>query len=464
MSTATCSTSSAAITVTATSSHSAATKDGVYAIPYAGEEVKLHWANSDQYYVKSSEQFRDYRFRVTTAESDQRRVHFNLVEADTPTDSNLPQAERRFFLAAAAPVSVHGDELTIRFEFRVDGERRKQRALNNAAVQLILDDPAARAWRLDLLRATSSAADAPSLLTKHLDTYTSKNTTDYFIHKDLGGFLRRELDFYLKNEVMHLDDIDTDSSTAHGVLRHMAKLKALRRVGGKLIDFLAQIEDFQKRLWLKKKFVVDTHWCVTLDRVPKELYPEIAANEAQRLEWVSLFAIDDVNSKPLDPPYSEPLTDDFLRSNPYLPVDTSLFNRSFSDQLLASIDNIDDSTDGILIRSDNFHALNLLQERLHTSVSVVYIDPPYNTDSSAILYKNSFRHSSWLSLMASRIQLSRSLLSPGGIYVIAIDDTEFAALRLLIEAEFTKYDQNTVVVNHHPGWRWLGACKHFCNS
>src|ERR1035437_6899974 len=26
-------------------------KEGVYAIPYEGEEVKLHWANNDQYYV-----------------------------------------------------------------------------------------------------------------------------------------------------------------------------------------------------------------------------------------------------------------------------------------------------------------------------------------------------------------------------------------------------------------------------
>ncbi|MBZ0186064.1 MAG: hypothetical protein K8F91_07380, partial [Candidatus Obscuribacterales bacterium] len=28
-------------------------KPGVYAIPYEGEEVKLHWANKDQYYIKT---------------------------------------------------------------------------------------------------------------------------------------------------------------------------------------------------------------------------------------------------------------------------------------------------------------------------------------------------------------------------------------------------------------------------
>ena len=59
-------------------------KEGVYAIPYEGEEVKLHWANADQYYVKSSETFRDYiftdAFRQAGASS--------LVAASTEQDNN----------------------------------------------------------------------------------------------------------------------------------------------------------------------------------------------------------------------------------------------------------------------------------------------------------------------------------------------------------------------------------------
>src|SRR5207237_8713142 len=50
-------------------------KEGVYAIPYEGEEVKLHWANADQYYVKSSETFRDYTFKVAGG----KRVTVHLV-------------------------------------------------------------------------------------------------------------------------------------------------------------------------------------------------------------------------------------------------------------------------------------------------------------------------------------------------------------------------------------------------
>src|SRR5690554_2470022 len=55
---------------------------GVYAIPYEGEEVKLHWANADQYYIKTSEYFRDYAFRLRPEdEANPMRVHFKLADA-----------------------------------------------------------------------------------------------------------------------------------------------------------------------------------------------------------------------------------------------------------------------------------------------------------------------------------------------------------------------------------------------
>jgi adenine-specific DNA-methyltransferase len=111
-------------------------------------------------------------------------------------------------------------------------------------------------------------------LEKHLSTYVAKNTFDYFIHKDLRGFLTRELDFFIKSEVIHLDDIDTtDEKRADS---YLAKVRAIKRVGKIIIDFLAQIEDFQKKLWLKKKFVVDTNWCITFDRVDEKFYPKLS--------------------------------------------------------------------------------------------------------------------------------------------------------------------------------------------
>ncbi len=65
-------------------------------------------------------------------------------------------------------------------------------------------------------------------------------------------------------------------------------IQTLRAIALDLITFLASIENLQKKLWLKKKFVVAAHYCVTLDRVPPALYPAIAANPAQWAQWHDL--------------------------------------------------------------------------------------------------------------------------------------------------------------------------------
>ena len=115
---------------------------------------------------------------------------------------------------------------------------------------------------MELQAASNAGAEQVEYtrLVAHLRRYTARNTFDYFIHKDLGGFLRRELDFYIKNEVMQLDDIESES--APSVEQYLSKIKAMRRIAGKIIDFMAQLEDFQKKLWLKKKFVVETSYCI----------------------------------------------------------------------------------------------------------------------------------------------------------------------------------------------------------
>ena len=80
-------------------------KSGVYAIPYEGEEVKLHWANADQYYIKTSEYLRDYAFRLRPHDTEQpRRVHFRLMDAAEGEHGDVKAAEgkgRVIMLAAA---------------------------------------------------------------------------------------------------------------------------------------------------------------------------------------------------------------------------------------------------------------------------------------------------------------------------------------------------------------------------
>jgi adenine-specific DNA-methyltransferase len=426
-------------------------KEGVYAIPYEGEEVKLYWANHDQYYIKSSEYLRDYTFRL----ADGRRVHFRLAAADIDKDNNKSTNgnDRRFILAGEDAITEENSELVIRFELRPDVEKRRQEALNAQAMKTILEAHAASAWLFALAALNPSEADPNrTVLVKHLKDYTARNTFDYFIHKDVGSFLRRELDFFIKNEVMHLDDIE--SATAVRVEQYLSGIKVLRRIACKVIDFVAQLEDFQKRLWLKKKFIVATNYCLTLDRVPEALYEEIAANDLQREEWVRLFKIDEIAKDLHSPGYSMPLSIEFLRCNSQLVLDTACFDDSFKDRLLAANPNLDDSLDGLLVHSDNFHGLNLLQSHLSGRVDSIYIDPPYNTNASEILYKNDYKHSSWLTLIQDRLDLAKVVLSKRGIICVTIDDFEVHYLWPVLVGTFgVENHLGTIIIRNNPQGR-----------
>ena len=409
-------------------------KEGVYAIPYEGEEVKLYWANQDQYYIKTSENFKDYTFVF-----DGITVHFRLVDATTEQNNNKESKDnkRTFMLFTEDEENYPGiktfeydaeaREIVIRFVYDIPEDKKRKYAEENydAIQKWILSLRDAELIALLAPIPTGKGKETTTLLEKHLKGYVAKNTFDYFIHKDLRGFLTRELDFFIKSEVMHLEDLDTGSEAR--VETYLAKIKAIKRVGKIIIDFLAQIEDFQKKLWLKKKFVVETNWCITLDKIDESFWTEIIPNKAQIDEWIAMYAIDEAEG------WSNPPTVDFLRQNQNLIVDTKHFPNTFKFALLESIPDLDEQTDGVILNADNIQALRLLAQRYEGKVRAVHIDPPYNTDTSGFLYKNNYRHSSWMSMMNERIAEALPYLSGNASFVCHIDENEYENLYYLFQ-------------------------------
>lgn len=452
-----------------------------YSVPYDGSEVVLHWANKDQHYIKTTENFSHFSFDPRKAiEKDAAgtnrhlfddvdavaalKVHFQLVDATEGAHNNVKvgdKDERFFLLDGERPIEWDGVELIVRISYRPDTDKpsraqkgKWQSDRNEQSVQKILtalanitgnEKAIAQEYSLVLSREVPKSKDKrQTLLLRYLEQYTAANTMDYFVHKDLGGFLRRELDFYLKNEVLTLNDIvggeDVDIQEA-GIgsarLKSMEKAlettQAIRLISQRLIAFLAQLEDFQKKLWLKRKFVVETNYCLSLDQIPESLYSEIAVNELQREEWVKLFAIDAINSGGTTAPYSIPLNVEFLKANKSLILDTVHFDERFKQKIIENIDGLDEKCNGILIHAENSQALRHLLARNFASFDCIHIDPPYNTQTSGFLYQNSYKHSSWLTMMQERISLATSLLSRQGSFQCHIDENEYERLHLACE-------------------------------
>ena len=414
-----------------------------YAIPYNGEEVYLHWANSDQYYIKSDEHFRNYDWQAPNGVS----VHFRLKNADV--EQNNVKGDRRFFIPRVSETEwdADGSAVTVPFEYRplsgsettAYGSKNQQDKIIGEAVTKIPERLPDNAPAIAALTGEhrSNGNGPVSRLEHHLRRYVGRNNSDFFIHKDLAGFLNRELDFYLKNEVLNLDNLAAaGQGLAEGWFQQMRLTKT---VGRKIIDFLAQIEDFQKMLWEKQKFVTETHYCITLGGIAAEFYPEISGNDAQWEEWREVLGIDGSDR-----------SEAFLQAHPTLPLDTKHFDAEFVDRLLASFDDLEGNIDGLLVHGDNWQALNILAQRYRNGVECIYIDPPYNTGDSEILYKNGYLSSSWLTLMENRLTLAMPLLTNDPFLFVAIDDFEMTDICELIDKHFPLLRREMIIINHHP--------------
>lgn len=469
-------------------------KDGTYAIPYQGEEVVLHWANKDQYYIKSSETLRDYSFRLNPnamGSDNPMRVHFKLIDADAGAQDNNKEnadSKRLFVLDSDQPFELidgeaneNGErytELQLRFCFRaatnadwIDSVKQKATAaaqkkaptqdhLRNIAIEQVfadqseLPDEWQQALRQPYRKADGTLADY-SLLQGQLNNYTKKNSFDYFIHKDLGAFLTRELDFYIKNELLDWEDIAALKNDPARLAPLLSKVEVIRTLGEKIIKFLAQLENFQKKLWLKKKFVTETNYCITLDRLVEHphLLGEVFDNPKQREDWQSLYKLD--LEQLAGHRHSSSL--EILLEQPkyrYLMLDTRHFDESFKARLLATIDDLDESCDGLLVHSENFQALNLLQERYKEQVKCIYIDPPYNASATEIIYKNGYKSSSWCTLIDNRVSCAKDLLKDTGVLCATIDDYELHNLQKVMDIIFSAENSlATTVIRNNPSGR-----------
>ena len=435
-----------------------------YAIPYNGEEVHLHWANKDQYYVKTGEHFRDYAFKAGDL-----RVRFAVVDADV--EQGNVKGEKRYFFPRLAEAEWRDEvrELRIPFEYRPatgtdkakNGQNHLQEALIAQAVEELPKHLDAAPLAAVIAERHRNGERSVTQFEYHMRRYTRRNTTDFFIHKDLKGFLTREFDFYLKNEVLNIDGVETtDQITAEGWARGWFQiLQLMKMAAGQVIDFLSQVEAFQKTIWEKRKFVTDVQHCVSVRMIDASFHAEIAKCEAQWEEWKRLYAIDEAEITLFNQTSStkgrHAKRVEFLGEHPSLVLDTAYFDEKFNDQLLASlseVDGLEELVDGVLVRSENFQALGLLGQQYRGAAQCVYLDPPYNTDASAILYKNDYKDSAWLSLMADRLAAAKPWLTQGGVVCVAIDDEEASRLRLLMQQLF-EVELGVVAVRSNPAGR-----------
>ncbi len=428
-------------------------KEHKYAIPYNGEEVKLYWANAEQYYIKTGILFQDYAFRVG-----EYRIVFKTETAEEELSTNKQNEKQKRFILSDRGLEIDDNkkEVVIYFSYKLLSDKEiknlkekikngngndkngengneedkkeqipKQEKINEVIFEEIKGILQNKKQPYLLKKLIENTKNEKPVLLYHINRFTAKNTRDFFIHKNLKRFLQEQLDYFIKAEVLDIKTLEEEQYLD----KHITRAKTVREIGEKIIDFLSQIEDFQKRLWEKKKFVIKTDYVITLDRIKHwtderfldEVIEVVLENKRQLKEWEEL-GFGKIEKK-------EDLIDKKL------PIDTRYFDEEFKFKLLEKISerfDLDEILDGILIKSENWQALNLLLNKYRERVKSIYIDPPYNTGSDEFLYRDRYQHSSWLTMMENRLSLARELMKDDGVIFVSIDDNELERLKIIM--------------------------------
>ncbi|MBN1449654.1 MAG: site-specific DNA-methyltransferase [Anaerolineales bacterium] len=103
-------------------------------------------------------------------------------------------------------------------------------------------------------------------------------------------------------------------------------------------------------------------------------------------------------------------------------------------------------SDNLVIKGNNLLVVSSLLKNYAGQIKLICIDPPYNRENDDFNYNDSFNHSTWLTFMKTRLEISKRLLHTNGTIFIFCDDNEHAYLRVLMDEVFGRERFITTVV------------------
>ncbi|MDD3428294.1 MAG: site-specific DNA-methyltransferase, partial [Caldisericia bacterium] len=278
------------------------------------------------------------------------------------------------------------------------------------------------------------------VLEKAFRVFEKQSEVDYFINKNAKEFLQEQFNIWLYQYVF--------SGESEWTEKRIKQLQVLKDIAFKIIDFISQFEDELVKIWNKPKFALNSNYVITLDRIAEkniELIERILKHEGfenQVKEWEELGIIDAKfdKSKILE---NALLSKQLNKRYQYLPIDTKYF-KDLELEILGLFDDLDNSLDGWLIKSENYQALNTILPKFKEKVQTIYIDPPYNTGSDEFIYTDKFKHASWLTMLLNRLTLAKEVLKDSGNICISINENELYNLKHIMDSI---YDSSNYLAN-----------------
>lgn len=112
--------------------------------------------------------------------------------------------------------------------------------------------------------------------------------------------------------------------------------------------------------------------------------------------------------------------------------------------------------ENLILKGNNLLALHTLKTQFRGRVKLIYIDPPFNTQTGTFGYNDNFNHSTWLTFMKNRLEIARELLSDDGSIYVHLDFNEVHYCKVLMDEIFGRENFQREII-----WRigWVSGYK-----
>ncbi|MCS7092591.1 MAG: site-specific DNA-methyltransferase [Patescibacteria group bacterium] len=273
--------------------------------------------------------------------------------------------------------------------------------------------------------------------------FEKQSEVDFFINKNAKSFLQEQFKLWSYQYFWE--------GAKEWTADRVNQLQILKDIAFKIIDFISQFEDELVKIWNKPKFVKNSNYVVTLDRLKDILLIKRILedkNIAEQIkEWKELgiveedFQTQDVFENSLE-------GERLAKKYEHLPIDTKYF-KDLELEILGQSENLDQSLDGWLIKSENYQALNTILPKFKEKVQTIYIDPPFNLDSSdQFMYRTNYKDANWATLLENRLRIAREWLNERGSIFVRCDYNGNWVVRCLMDEVFGKENfRNEIIVN-----------------
>ena len=261
--------------------------------------------------------------------------------------------------------------------------------------------------------------------------FEKQSEVDFFINKNAKAFLQEQFKLWSYQYFWE--------GAKEWTADRVNELQILKDIAFKIIDFISQFEDELVKIWNKPKFVKNSNYVITLDRINnleliEKIFNHPNLNE-QIKEWQELGIVDDA-FKTKDVFETDIYGKKLTKKYEHLPIDTKYF-KELEFEILSQFEDLDNSLDGWLIKSENYQALNTILPKFKEKVQTIYIDPPFNLDSSdQFLYRTNYKDANWATLLENRIRIAREWLNEKGSIFVRCDYNGNWIVRCLMDEIF----------------------------